>query len=193
MCMDPISGLLTVGSGLMQYQGQKQQAAAYEAQARADEQNAKVVENQREQLNKQNLADLEKTKAKRDIIAGQNRAAFGAAGISNSSGTGLDLLAANYGAYNEDKESLHYNLQNDDYGKRVEHANYMDSAANARASAKSAKNPCGTILGTAASLYKLNQEWAGKKKVSLDNSANYGLAASNAVNVAANIGFGRKS
>lgn len=35
MCMDTLSAVLTVGSGLMQYQGQRQQASVYEAQAQA--------------------------------------------------------------------------------------------------------------------------------------------------------------
>lgn len=155
MCMDPLSAALTIGGGLMQYQGQRQQAAAYEAQAQAAEQNAKVVERQREQSNRQNLDEQEKLKARRDMIAGQNRAAFGAAGLGMTSGTGLDLLAANYGVYDQDSERLNYNLQNDDYGKRVEYANNMDQVASARIAAKSAKNPMGTILSTAGSLYGL--------------------------------------
>lgn len=161
MCMDPLSAILTVGSGLLQYQGQRQEAAAYEAQAQAAEQNAKVVEQQRAQVNRQSLDEAEKLKARRDIVAGQNRAAFGAAGLAMSSGTGLDLLAANYGVYDQDVEKLNYNLQNDDYNKRVEYAGYKDQAASARAAAKSAKNPMGTILSTASSLYALPRTSSG--------------------------------
>jgi len=160
MCVDPLSAALTIGSGLLQYQGQRQQAASYEAQAQADERNAQVVQLQREQGNRQNLDEVEKAKARRDIVAGQNRAAFGAAGLDAASGTGLDLLSANLDAYNQDVNTLSYNLQNDDYGKRVEHANLMDRASSYKAAAKSAKNPMGTILGTAASLYGLSRAGA---------------------------------
>lgn len=162
MCVDPLSAALTIGSGIMQYQGKRQQAASYEAQAQADERNAQVAQLQREQQNKQNLDEVEKAKARRDLIAGQNRAAFGASGLDVSSGTGLDLLAANYDAYNKDRDTLNYNLQNDDYAKRVEYANYMDSASSYRAAAKSARNPLGTILSTGISLTGLSRAGASK-------------------------------
>lgn len=137
----------------------------------AAEQNAKVVEQQREQANRQNLDEAEQLKARRDIIAGQNRAAFGAAGLGMTSGTGLDLLAANYGVYDEDKEKLNYNLQNDDYNRRVEYAGQMDKAASARSAAKSAKNPMGTILSAASSLYGLPKVASGGGAVrTLDKS-----------------------
>lgn len=168
MCADPISMGLAAVSGYMQYQQigaqAKAQQSTYNAQAAADEQNAKIEAKKQEQI-ADNYADQAKQiNARMRLTRGTQAASSGASGIDMSKGSGLDILSGTYENYNSDKISLLNNQRTDNYNSRVVQSNYINSAnanrtaaSNVRSQAKAAQ--FGTILGTATSMYGINKDW----------------------------------
>ncbi len=169
MCADPVMMGLTALGGYMQYQSIGAQAEAqqkaYNAQAAADEQNAKIESRKQEQI-ADNYADKAKQlKARMRLAAGQQAAASGASGIDMSSGSSLDILSGMYENYNEDKINLLNNQRTDNYNSRVTESNFINSANANKAAAKNVASQAkaakfGTILGTAASMYGISKDWA---------------------------------
>lgn len=172
MCADPITMGIAALSGYMQYQQVGAQAeaqqSAYNAQAAADEQNAKVEGKKQEQI-ADNYADKAKQiNARMRIARGAQAAAAGAGGVDMSSGSSLDILSGTYENYNADKMSLLSNQRNDNFNSRVTESNFINSASanrtagkNVRAQAKASQ--FATILGTATSMYGLSKDWAKTK------------------------------
>lgn len=157
-----LAGLTALG-GVMQYQqGQAQadaQAKAYEAQADQARQNAATEGYRQEQIADKYARESEDLKHRQRIIAGQQRAQAGAAGLGLT-GSPLDILSAGYDAYNEDKMTLLANQRNDNYNSRVTQNNYIAQANSYKAAADNTRSAAkvqgmATILGTAASIYGL--------------------------------------
>lgn len=157
-----LAGLTALG-GVMQYQqGQAQadaQAKAYEAQADQARQNAATEGYRQEQIADKYARESEDLKHRQRIIAGQQRAQAGAAGLGLT-GSPLDILSAGYDAYNEDKMTLLANQRNDNYNRRVTQNNYIAQANSYKAAADNTRSAAkvqgmATILGTAASIYGL--------------------------------------
>ena len=153
---------LTALSGIVQYQAQQDaadaQAKAYEAQARAAEQNARIENRKQEQVADNAARETEQLRQRQRLIAAQNRARYGAAGLSGTTGSPLDLLSASYDAYTLDKETALANQRNKNYDLRVSETNFLTEAANNRAAAENTRSAARTqglmtILGTAASIY----------------------------------------
>ncbi len=152
-----LGAALAVAQGASQYGQALNEAEAYKAQARVDEQNAQITEKQREQVNYQTLDDRRKIAARADLISGQNNAAFGAGGIDSGSGTALDAAAANLDAYKKDSAMLDYNLGNTDMDLRQTISNLNQSAAANKQAAKTTKRmgAINSILSTATSIYPM--------------------------------------
>jgi hypothetical protein len=156
-----LAGLSAI-TGVMQYQAQQDaadaQAKAYEAQARAAEQNARIENRKQEQVADNAARETEQLRQRQRLIAAQNRAQAGAAGLSGTTGSPLDLLSASYDAYTLDKETALSNQRNKNFDLRVSETNFMTDAANNRAAAENTRSTARTqglmtILGTAASIY----------------------------------------
>lgn len=160
---------LTALSGYTQYRSQQQaanaQAAAYRAQAQAAEQNAKIENRRQEQIADNYAQQQQALRARHRLAEGQTRAAAGAAGL-NIGGSVMDILGSSGEAAQQDQLNLLNNQRNDNYNSRVAESNYINQANAANASAANVKRAArmqglGTILGTAASIYGIQQ--ANKK------------------------------
>lgn len=167
---------LTALAGYSSYRsGQEQanaQAAAYRAQADAAERNAQIEGRKQEQIADNYAEQARQLQQRRRIIAGQQAAQAGSAGLSMS-GSALDILSAGYDAYNEDQMTLLGNQRNDNYNSRVAQSNYLNQAAGMRAAASNVKanaraQGMATILGTAASIYGMRDTfWKAPKSYSM--------------------------
>lgn len=166
-----LGAALAVAQGVSQYGQSLNEAEAYKAQARMDEQNARITERQREQVNYQTLEDRRKIAARADLISGQNNAAFGAGGIDSGSGTALDLATANLDMYKKDSTMLDYNLGNTDTDLRQTIANLNQSAKANKQAAKTTKRMglFNSILGTASSIYGMKGAMKKVKPTSGDS------------------------
>lgn len=165
MC-DVMMGL-TFLSGAMQYQQAQEQSAAqaamYESQAMQDEQNRKIAAKQTEQMADRYAKEQERLTDRQRLLQGQNIAQAGSSGIYG--GSALDVLAAGHEAYVDDSMTLLDNQRNDTFSGRVQQYNYDMSAANNRSAANNARRQgrhagLGTIIGTAAGMYGLKQNYA---------------------------------
>jgi hypothetical protein len=169
-----LSALFTIGSGMMQYQAQQEQARAQERaylvqaenerrQAELAQQNANV-EAKKQEIAADNYARQGKElRDRRRLAEGQQRAQTGAAGIAFS-GSSLDLLSAGRDAYAEDQITLLNNQRNENYGYRVNQMNYLNDKASFLTAADNAEMDAAyarrvgkqqglaTILGTATSV-----------------------------------------
>lgn len=163
MCsvLGAISALATAAGGYMQYQAQQDAAEAqarnYERQAEIATQNAKIKNRQQEQEADNAARETEQLRQRQRVIRAQNIAKFGAAGLSGTTGSPLDILNASNDAYEQDKETSLMNQRNRNYGLRVEENNFLNDAAGYRAAADNTRDAAksaglATILGTAASI-----------------------------------------
>ena len=175
-----MAGLAALG-GFTQYRQQKQaadaQASMYNAQAQAAEQNARVESRKQEQIADNYAEQSRRLRSKQRLSEGAQRAQTGAAGL-NFAGSSMDILSSGLQAYNDDQNTLLSNQRNDNYGSRVAQTNYINQANNYHTAASNVKSQSrlstiGTILGTAASVYGLNQSWKSSKSAA--NSASDGF------------------
>lgn len=170
---------LTALAGYSSYRsGQEQanaQAAAYRAQADAAEKNAQIEGRKQEQIADNYAQQARQLQQRQRIIAGQQAAQAGSAGLGMT-GSALDILSAGYDAYNEDQMTLLGNQRNDNYNSRVAQTNYLDQAAGMRAAASNVKanaraQGLSTILGTAASIYGMRDTfWKAPKPTEIISS-----------------------
>ena len=121
------------------YQQAKAQQAYYDAQAQAAEQNADIQAKKGEQIAEQYAYEQQKLNDRRRLVAGQQAAAFGAAGISGDMGTALDLSDSSFRAYRKDSNQLLSNQRNDQWSNYLGVVNYKNQANAARASAYNVK------------------------------------------------------
>lgn len=179
---------ITALSGYMQYQSQQEaadaQARAYEQQAAAEQRNAEIENRKQEQIADNAARETEQLRSRQRIIAGQNRAQAGAAGLGMS-GSPLDILSAGYDAYMQDKETALSNQRNSNYDSRVTESNYLNQAASHRAAASNVRDMArsqgiGTILGTAASIVGMGGFSGGGSAAPASTGGNaYGSVSSN--------------
>lgn len=157
---------LTALSGYTQYRSQQQQAnaqaAAYRAEAQAAEQNAKIENRKQEQIADNYAQQQSALRARQRLAAGQTRAAAGAAGLGVGGSSVMDALNSSSEAAQQDQLNLLTNQRNDNYNARVAESNYINQANAANASAANVKRMArqqgiATILGTAASVYGIQQ------------------------------------
>lgn len=143
MCsvMGAMMGLQLI-SGINQNRQIKQQTAAqvsaYNAQAQAADQNARIMDRQREQIAENYAQQQEKLNSKRKLILGQQAASAGASGLDNI-GSVLDANSAAISEYRQDSMNLLGNQRNDTLDAYINQVNYENQANAARASAANAK------------------------------------------------------
>lgn len=170
-----MAGLTALG-GYLGYRQNRQiadaQAQAYNAQAQAAEQNARVEARKQEQIADNYAQEARRLRARQRLSEGAQRAQTGAAGL-DFSGSSMDILSSGLEAYNQDQVNLLNNQRNDNYASRVAQTNYLNQANAMRASASNVKSQAKsswlpTLLGTAASIYGIEQPW---KKASSGSNA----------------------
>ena len=165
-----IAGLTALG-GMMQYRQQQQaanaQAAVYRSQAAAAEQNARIENRKQEQIADNYAQQQRQLRSRQRLAAGQRTAAAGAAGL-NYAGSVADIGRSSLENYRDDALTLLSNQRNDNYSSRVAESNYISQANAANAAAGNVKRAArmqgiSTILGTAASVYGVNQSWKNER------------------------------
>ena len=174
--------LAGISTGLQmagQYQQSRAQAAAYEAQAQAAYQNAKIQNRKTEQVSEQYAQQQRKLDAQRKLVVGQQTAQAGASGIAGNVGSALDVYGASMEAWNEDSINLLNNQRNDTWSGYVNEVNYRNQGNAAMANAKAAKQAgniqmASTLLGAAASMYGAG---GGGSSSSAQNTSYYGGSA----------------
>jgi len=134
-----LTGLSTGLSAYGQYQQGKAQAAAYEAQAEAAYQNAKIQNKKSELMADQYAQRQRDLDERRRLIVGQQTAAAGASGISSNVGSPLDVYTASMEGWGQDTVNLLTNQRNDTWGSLVNEKNYTNQGNAAMANAKAAK------------------------------------------------------
>ena len=115
------------------------QVSAYNAQAQAADQNARIMDRQREQIAENYAQQQEKLDSKRRLILGQQAASAGASGL-DSIGSVLDANSAAISEYRKDSMNLLGNQRNDTLDAYINQVNYENQASAARASAANAKH-----------------------------------------------------
>ncbi len=135
----------------------KAQVAAYNAQAEAASQNARIADKQREQLADKYLQEQQQLDRRKRLAIGQHAAEAGASGFTNT-GSVQDMDASTIDQWRTDSMNLLGNQRNDTKSAYINQVNYINQANAARASAQNAKAQgrqalFGTILSTAASIY----------------------------------------
>ncbi len=135
----------------------KAQVAAYNAQAEAANQNARIADKQREQLADKYLQEQQQLDRRKRLAIGQHAAEAGASGFT-STGSVQDMDASTIDQWRTDSMNLLGNQRNDTKSAYINQVNYINQANAARASAQNAKAQgrqalFGTILSTAASIY----------------------------------------
>jgi len=170
-----LTGLSTGLSAYGQYQQGKAQAAAYEAQAEAAYQNAKIQNKKSELMADQYAQKQRELDDRRRLVTGQQIAAAGASGISSNVGSPLDVYTASMDAWGQDTVNLLTNQRNDQWSNYVNEVNYRNQGNAAMANAKAAKQ-AGTIgafttlLSGAASMYGMK---GGSSAASAEPTAYY--------------------
>lgn len=173
-----VAGLTALG-GVMNYQQQQAQASAqaraYGAQADAADQNARIEGRRQEQIADKYARESENLRQRQRIIAGQQRAQAGSAGLGMA-GSPLDILSSGMDAYNQDKMTLLSNQRNDSYNSRVAQSNYLNQAESYRSAADNTRSVAktagvATILGTAASIYGMGPFGSGSHSIDVAKSA----------------------
>ena len=158
MCLAPalLSGLGTAVGAVSTIQQSRAQASAYESQANAANQNAKISEKQAE-IASQNGAQEEKQMRQRGaaMIASQ-KAGFAASGIDSGAGSALDVTNDTSTQNELDALAIRRSSANQVWNYQTEATNYKNQANAARYAAKNAKtagtlNAFGTILNGVSS------------------------------------------
>lgn len=133
------------------------QSAAYEAQARIAEQNAKTAAAQGEESLRRGAREEKTLRRQARQFAGSQLASFAASG-GTIGGSALGVMADTGMMTEEDADMLRYNTLKEKWGFDVERANHLNEASAARRSAKNAKTAgytgaFSTLLGTAGQIW----------------------------------------
>ena len=139
-----------------QYQQSRAQAAAYNAQAEAAEQNAKIQNRKSEQIAENAAIEQRRLDNRMRLAAGQQAAQAGASGIAGGIGSALDVYNASMDAWQEDTQNALWNQRNNTYNSYVQEVNFRNQGNALRAQASAAKQAgnmamAGTLLGAASS------------------------------------------
>lgn len=118
----------------------KAQAQQAEYQAQAERANAQIAERNREVAGANAAEEMRGARTRKDLIAGQNTAALGGAGLESDSGLGSAFDRANVGSFEQQTEKIRQNLFTSDLDLRQEVANRNQAAAAADATAKNLRS-----------------------------------------------------
>ena len=170
--------LAGISTGLQmagQYQQSRAEAAAANAQADAARANANIQAKKGEQIAAQYAQQQSRLNDKRRLVAGQQRAAAGAAGLQGGVGSSLDLLMATDSAYNTDSINLLNNQRNDIFDSNNAIHNYEAQEKNSRQQAKAAIRS-GNLAMAGTALTFLGQAYSGGMFKGAGGSAASGTA-----------------
>ena len=153
-----LTGLATGLQAYGTYQQGKAQSEAYQAQADAAYQNAKIQNRQAEQIAENAAQEQRRLDNRRRLITGQQAAQAGASGIQGGIGSPLDMYAASMDAWNEDTQNALWNQRNNTYNSYVREVNYRNQGNAYSAQADAAKQAgtigaIGNIIGGAATMF----------------------------------------
>lgn len=162
-----LMGLTTGMQVAGQYQQSRAQAAAYNAQAEAAEQNARIQNRKGEQIAENAAAEQRKLDNRMRLVAGQQNAQAGASGLVGGMGSSLDVYNASMAAWQEDSANLLNNQRNTIYDNYVQEVNFRNQGNAYRAQASAAKQAgnmaiAGTLLGAASSMIGMGGGGAAK-------------------------------
>lgn len=189
-----LTGLTTGLQVAGQYQQSRAKAAAYEAQAQAAYDNAKIQNKKGEIMAEQYAQEQRELDNRRRLIVGQQNAQAGASGIAGGVGSALDVYTSGMDAWGQDSINLLNNQRNDEWGNYVGEVNYRNQGNAAKANAKAAKQAgnmamFGTLLSGAASMYGMKGS-GGSSPSASTGTAQTPTAAGYAVQTADNINSG---
>ena len=144
-----LTGLTTGLQMAGQYQQSRAQAAAYEAQAQAARDNAKIQNRQSAQIAEHAIQEQRKLDARMRLIAGQNNAQAGAFGIMGNVGSPLDTYNASIEAWGEDTQNALWNQRNNTYNSMVKEVNFWNQAHSYSSMADAARQAGNwSVIGT---------------------------------------------
>lgn len=175
MCFDPatLTAISAVFSAKSAYDQGQAQAAAYNAQEKANEQNAAIAAKKAELAAVAGAKEERKVRQQGQQVMGAQRAAFAANGLDVSSGSPLDVLNDTSYQNEIDALTMRRNTANQVWGYQAEQTNYMNQASADKAAASNAKkaatmNMIGSLLTSAAgySAYQGKVTDGGAVKVS---------------------------
>lgn len=184
--MAVMQGVMTFAQGNQQASQMKAQAQQAEYQAAAERANAQIAERNREVAGANAAEELRGARNRKELVAGQNTAALGGAGLESGSGLGLALDRANVMSFEQQTEKIRQNLFTSDLDLRQEVANRNQAAAAADATAKNlrsaAKNTrrmaiLGGVLTTASGLMGGGKASKASKGASSGGAQSYGLGS----------------
>jgi hypothetical protein len=155
--MCTVAGALgALGAAGSLYQGVAARSAA-RAQAAADEQNARLADEQAKDAVRRGSYEEVKLRRSMSLLEGGQRAALAASGVDVDSGSALDVQEASRLEGERDAAVLRMNAQREAWGYQAQAVNYRNAASAARASGRNAMTGAvigaGTSLLTAASPY----------------------------------------
>jgi hypothetical protein len=154
-------------------QGQAAKSAA-NAQAAANEQNAKMADEQARDAVRRGAYDELKLRRQMQILQGQQRAMAAASGIEVDTGSPLAIQEASRKEGDQDAAIIRYNAAREAWGHGVQATNYRNAAAAARAQGKNAMTA--GIIGAGTGLLSTGAEYAGYLKGKTPTSAPWGTA-----------------
>ena len=164
-----------------QYQQSRAQAAAYNAQAEAAEQNARIQNRKSEQIAENAAIEQRRLDNRMRLAAGQQAAQAGASGVVGGIGSALDVYNASMDAWQEDTQNALWNQRNNTYNSYVQEVNFRNQGNALRAQASAAKSAgnwamFGTLLGGATSMMGMGGA-GGAKASSVGGTAQMPTAA----------------
>lgn len=133
------------------------QVAAYNQQEEAANQNAKIMERQREQIAENYAREQQKLDSRRRLVMGQQIASAGASGLGGA-GSLIDANASAIEEYRQNSMNLLGNQRNDTLDAYRNQINYTNQAHAARAGAANTKTQAkqqrlANWINTAVSMY----------------------------------------
>lgn len=136
MCLPAISAAATVFSAYSTYAQGKAQSQAYENQAAAADQNAKISAKQAEITAQNGAREEQQVRNRANAVIGAQKTAFGSSGVDSGSGSALDLLTDTRDQSESDALQTRKNSANQVWGYQVEQTNYKNQTNAARSAAK---------------------------------------------------------
>ncbi len=141
MCSTLALGIISAGASLMQGMAQADAIRAQsEAQARAQEANARIAQQKAHDAIERGGQD--ELALRRNIAQqkGHNRAAMASAGIDIDSGSALDIQNASIQEGEHDAAAIRFNAARERWGYITQSENLLEQAAMSRANGESAAN-----------------------------------------------------
>ena len=147
----------TIGAVGNLMQGQAASAAG-RAQAAANDQNARMADEQARDALRRGAYDELRQRRQTSILQGQQRAVLAASGVEIDSGSALDVQEATGLEGEQDAAIIRYNAEREAWGYGVQATNYRNAASAARAEGKSAMTA--GIIGAGTSLLSVGQGYS---------------------------------